>query len=86
MDQAFIAEVFDEGGALHLNATSEEPQFSVNSLRPGATYVIKVTAFNDKGRSSPVSLTAYTLKVAEKRMGECMTIAFYSCFASFSLL
>lgn len=78
MSQAFLAEVFDEGGNLHLNASSEEPQFSfpVEALRPGATYSIRVTSFNEKGRSSSQPLTAYTLKVAEKRMGKCMSLYF----------
>ncbi|KAK4293793.1 hypothetical protein Pmani_033539 [Petrolisthes manimaculis] len=72
MRQLFLAEVYDEAGSLHLNQSSqEEPQFSVESLLPGTTYTIKVSAYNDKGRSQPVVLTAATLKVAEQRVGEC---------------
>jgi hypothetical protein len=67
-----FSQIFDESGSLHLNRTSDEPQFSVQTLEPGKTYVIRITAFNAKGRSQTVSLTASTLKVAEKRMGECM--------------
>lgn len=63
-------QIFDESGALHLNRTSDEPQFSVQTLEPGKTYVIRISAYNTKGRSQTVSLTASTLKVAEKRMGE----------------
>ena len=71
MTQQFLAEVYEnDGSRLHLNTSSSEPQFSVQSLQPGTTYVIKISAFNDKGRSEPKSITAYTLKVAEKRMGE----------------
>ncbi|KAF2364798.1 Immunoglobulin-like domain [Trinorchestia longiramus] len=68
--QQFLAEIYDESGSLHLNRTSEEPQFSIETLEPGKTYVIRISAFNAKGRSQTVSLTASTLKVAEKRMGE----------------
>ncbi|KAK4296652.1 hypothetical protein Pmani_030867, partial [Petrolisthes manimaculis] len=69
MRQLFLAEVYDEAGSLHLNQSSqEEPQFSVESLLPGTTYTIKVSAYNDKGRSQPVVLTAATLKVAEQRV------------------
>ncbi|XP_066954355.1 protein turtle-like isoform X2 [Macrobrachium rosenbergii] len=70
MEQAFLAEVYDEEGALHLNQSSGEPQFSVESLQPGTTYTIRISAYNDKGRSQPISLTAVTLKVAEQRVGE----------------
>lgn len=63
-------QIFDEDGSLHLNRTSDEPQFSVQTLQPGKTYVIRVSAYNAKGNSQVVSLTASTLKVAEKRMGE----------------
>ncbi|KAK8730567.1 hypothetical protein OTU49_008078, partial [Cherax quadricarinatus] len=70
MPQLFLAEVYDEPGSLHLNRSSEEPQFSVEPLQPGTTYTIRISAFNDKGRSPPVSLTAVTLKVAEQRVGE----------------
>lgn len=70
MRQLFLAEVYDESGALHLNRSSQEPQFSVKSLRPGTTYNIRLSSYNDKGRSSPIVLTAVTLKVAEQRVGE----------------
>ncbi|KAK3869612.1 hypothetical protein Pcinc_025089 [Petrolisthes cinctipes] len=71
MRQLFLAEVYDEAGSLHLNQSArEEPQFSVESLQPGTTYTIKVSAYNEKGRSQPVVLTAATLKVAEQRVGE----------------
>ncbi|XP_042212860.1 protein turtle homolog A-like [Homarus americanus] len=70
MRQLFLAEVYDERGSLHLNRSSEEPQFSVESLQPGTTYTIRISAFNDKGRSPPIVLTAVTLKVAEQRVGE----------------
>ena len=66
----FHSQVFDESGTLHLNLTSDEPQFSIQALEPGKTYVIRISSYNEKGRSPPVSLTASTLKVAEKRMGE----------------
>ena len=70
MPQVFLAEVLDEAGALHSNKTSHEPSWSVEDLRPGTTYTIRISAANDKGRSSPVLLNAATLKVAEQRVGE----------------
>ncbi|KAK4290911.1 hypothetical protein Pmani_036224 [Petrolisthes manimaculis] len=77
MRQLFLAEVYDEAGSLHLNQSArEEPQFSVESLQPGTTYTIKVSAYNEKGRSQPVVLTAATLKVAEQRVGESKTLLY----------
>ncbi|XP_042893886.1 uncharacterized protein LOC122267801 [Penaeus japonicus] len=70
MRQRFLAEVYDEGGSLHLNRSSDEPQWSVESLRPGTSYTIRISAFNAKGRSPTIILTAATLKVAEQRVGE----------------
>ena len=46
------------------------PIFTVEGLAPGGDYVVRVTALNRKGSSIPVSLEAYTLKVAENRMSE----------------
>ncbi|XP_037775489.1 uncharacterized protein LOC119572446 [Penaeus monodon] len=70
MRQSFLAEVYDEGGSLHLNRSSDEPQWSVESLKPGTSYTIRISAFNAKGRSPTIILTAATLKVAEQRVGE----------------
>ncbi|XP_018015236.2 neuronal cell adhesion molecule [Hyalella azteca] len=81
--QHFMAEIFDESGSLHLNRTSDEPQFSVQTLEPGKTYVIRISAFNAKGRSQTVSLTASTLKVAEKRMGETKPFIYSPLIAIF---
>lgn len=72
MRQLFLAEVYAEGGSLHLNRTSDEPVFSVESLKPGTAYSIRVSAFNEKGRSPAIHLDAVTLKVAEQRVGECV--------------
>ncbi|XP_068207356.1 protein turtle-like [Palaemon carinicauda] len=77
IEQAFLAEVYDEENSLHLNQSSGEPQFSVESLQPGTTYTIRISAYNDKGRSQPITLTAVTLKVAEQRVGENKSL-FYS--------
>ncbi|XP_076047885.1 neural cell adhesion molecule 2-like isoform X2 [Oratosquilla oratoria] len=78
MRQAFLGEVYDGSGALHLNLTSDDPKFSVHSLEPGTTYEIRVSAVNAKGRSDPVAITAYTLKVAEKRMVDDTKSLLYS--------
>ena len=72
MRQNFLAEVYAEGGSLHINRSSPEPVFFVDSLRPGTAYIIRVTAYNEKGRSPPILLDAVTLKVAEQRVGECL--------------
>jgi len=73
---SFAKQVFDESGNLHLNLTSDEPSFSIHALEPGKTYVIRISSYNEKGRSPPVSLSASTSKVAEKRMGECLQPTF----------
>ncbi|KAK8374265.1 hypothetical protein O3P69_011299 [Scylla paramamosain] len=81
MRQLFLAEVFAEGGSLHLNRTSGDPVFFVDSLRPGTAYNIRVTAFNDKGRwrknisghppsSPPTSGTAKSPPEGEENEGK----------------
>ena len=52
------------------NVTAEEPQFTLGDLAPGLDYVVKVFAFNSRGRSEPYILDGFSLKVAENRMGE----------------
>lgn len=46
------------------------PAFTIEGLAPGEDYTVTVTAVNRKGTAPPVSLQAYTLKVAENRMSE----------------
>lgn len=52
------------------NETADEPQFTLGGLAPGLDYVVKVFAFNSRGRSEPYILDGFSLKVAENRMGE----------------
>ena len=65
------AEVFlvGTGSPVH-QRESLTPTFTIEGLAPGVDYTVTVTAVNRKGSSPPVSLQAYTLKVAENRMSE----------------
>ncbi|ROT82826.1 putative nephrin-like isoform X7 [Penaeus vannamei] len=85
MRQSFLAEVYDEGGSLHLNRSSDEPQWSVESLRPGTSYTIRISAFNAKGRSPIIILTAATLKVAEQRVVQFRSLSLYSSLPRYVL-
>lgn len=70
------------------------PVFTVEGLAAGGDYVVTITAINRKGTSPPVSLEAYTLKVAENRMSEftksffilCFFYSFFFLFVSSSML
>ena len=63
------SQVRDEAGVVLLNQTADAPHFSVPTLTPGKTFSIRIRAFNPRGFSQAVRLSASTLKVAEKRMG-----------------
>ncbi|KAK4324554.1 hypothetical protein Pmani_004812 [Petrolisthes manimaculis] len=52
------------------NVTGERGKFSVTGLTPGLDYVISVARYNSHGRSSNVTLEAFTLRTAENRMRE----------------
>ncbi|XP_069954323.1 uncharacterized protein [Cherax quadricarinatus] len=52
------------------NVTGERGMFSVSGLTPGLDYVISVVRYNSHGRSSNVTLEAFTLRTAENRMRE----------------
>ena len=67
----YRAEVFLEGnGSPVYQRESLTPVFTIEGLAPGVDYTVTVTAVNRKGSSPPVSLHAYTLKVAENRMSK----------------
>ena len=42
---------------------TQSPAFNVSGLRAGRSYVLTVYAQNAKGRSSPVTLYSFTIKV-----------------------
>jgi hypothetical protein len=69
--QYFLLEVFDtQTGQLQANVSSKFPVFSVSGLGPGMVLKMLVYAANSKGRSDPVVVEGFTLKVAEKQTGE----------------
>ena len=43
---------------------THDPAFNVSGLRAGRSYVLTVYAQNGKGRSSPVTLYSFTIKVS----------------------
>ncbi|XP_044729168.1 nephrin-like [Chrysoperla carnea] len=69
--QSFMVEVFDQqNDILQANITgSNIPIFTVNGLGAGKILKILVYAVNSKGRSEPVLLEGFTLKIAEKQTG-----------------
>jgi len=69
--QYFLLEVFDmQTGMLQANISSKFPAFSVSGLGPGMVLKMLVYAANSKGKSEPVVVEGFTLKVAEKQTGE----------------
>ncbi|XP_053649826.2 nephrin-like [Cherax quadricarinatus] len=69
LTQTFRAEVYTGGSAKPVRVLEGmSPVFSLEGLAPGGDYVVTLTAINRKGASPPVSLEAFTLKVAENRM------------------
>ncbi|XP_042212137.1 hemicentin-2-like isoform X2 [Homarus americanus] len=69
LTQTFRAEVYAGGSAKPVRVLEGmSPVFTLEGLSPGGDYVVTLTAFNRKGASPPVSLEAFTLKVAENRM------------------
>ena len=57
-------------GMLQANISSKFPAFSVSELAPGMVLKMLVYAANSKGKSEPVVVEGFTLKVAEKQTGE----------------
>lgn len=71
--QHFFLEVFDqETGFLQANVTRNNPQFTVQGLEPGKVLNMMLFAVNSKGRSEPILLEGFTLKVAEKQTGKLL--------------
>ncbi|XP_069979622.1 nephrin isoform X1 [Penaeus vannamei] len=69
LDQHFIATVEDAATRrVVANVTSTSPDLTVEGLAPGRDYLVKVTAVNQKGRSSPFTLEGFALKVAENKI------------------
>ena len=48
---------------------THDPAFNVSGLRAGRSYVLTVYAQNGKGRSSPVTLYSFTIKVTKVDVG-----------------
>lgn len=68
--QYFLLEVYDEQTELlQANVSSKFPVFTAHNLEPGRILKMIVYAANAKGRSDPVLLEGFTLKVAEKQTG-----------------
>ncbi|RXG58542.1 Nephrin [Armadillidium vulgare] len=71
LTQSFRAEIFTRGAETAVRVLEGMmPIFTVEGLAPGGDYVVRVTALNKKGSSVPISLEAFTLKVAENRMSK----------------
>lgn len=67
--QQFSLEVFAATTQQRVdNQTNSTPNFLVNRLTPGTQYSLVLYAFNAKGRSHSVSLSAVTLSPPEKHM------------------
>lgn len=69
--QYFLLEVYDwKTAVLQANVSAKFPLFIVSGLDPGKVLKMVVYAANAKGRSEPVLLEGFTLKVAEKQTGK----------------
>ncbi|XP_076335875.1 protein turtle-like [Tachypleus tridentatus] len=67
MTQKFSLEVYTvEHNSLQANLTSKSPRFKLSNLSVGTLFRLHVYAWNAKGRSSVVIISASTLKPAEK--------------------
>jgi len=51
------------------NMTTNTPSFNIRGLEPATDFTLTVFAFNEKGKSEPLSLEAYTLKTEEITAG-----------------
>lgn len=75
-------EIIDQqSGMLIANLSSLQPAFAISGLDSERLLKIAVMAVNSKGVSDRVILEAFTLKAAEKRMGECQFLL--NIFVSF---
>ncbi|XP_068229502.1 uncharacterized protein [Palaemon carinicauda] len=69
LTQTFRAAVYSSGISQPVRVLEGmSPVFRVEGLDPGKDYIVTLTAINRRGSSPPVSLEAFTLKVAENRM------------------
>ncbi|XP_068230534.1 nephrin-like [Palaemon carinicauda] len=69
LTQTFRAAVYSTGVSQPVRVLEGmSPVFTVEGLAPGKDYIVTLTAINRRGSSPPVSLEAFTLKVAENRM------------------
>ena len=70
LHQMFFIEVLDfQTHAVVKNFSQSKPIFDVRNLDPGASFILRVYAANNKGRSDTQVLQASTLKAAEKQTG-----------------
>lgn len=68
--QYFLLEVYDQQTAvLQANVSAKFPLFTVSGLDSGKILKMMVYAANSKGKSEPILLEGFTLKVAEKQTG-----------------
>lgn len=75
-------QVYDgKTNAIQANVSSKFPLFIVSGLDPGKELKMLIYAANSKGRSEPVLLEGFTLKVAEKQTGEIYWFTFFSVWA-----
>ncbi|XP_044744412.1 nephrin-like isoform X1 [Coccinella septempunctata] len=69
LPQSFYLEVREsESQELKSNLSSPVPRFSVTRLETGVQYQISLFSYNSKGRSEPVILQAFTLRLPEKQL------------------
>lgn len=67
--QEFVLELYDEAThALVSNVTARSPVFNLGGLDSGLDFRVELYAYNTKGRSEPVTMRAFTLKGAERRL------------------
>lgn len=71
--QYFLLEVYDQQTSiLQANVSAKFPLFTVSGLDSGKILKMLVYSANSKGKSEPVLLEGFTLKVAEKQTGELL--------------
>lgn len=69
--QYFSLEVYDQQtNIMQVNLSAKFPMFTVSGLESGKILRLHIYARNSKGKSEPVILEGFTLKVAEKQTGK----------------
>jgi hypothetical protein len=67
LPQYFVLELYElHSHKMRINMTSNVPNFSVNSLEPGLSFLAHVFAFNNKGRSEVNAVPVFTMRLPEK--------------------